>query len=161
MDKWYLCLLHFYFAEEMPLIRRFKKDDLEKVQNIADISLEEEYNTELFITIKELWDDGFLVYEINGEVSGFICGIILDSETVRILMLAVHPFYRNRGMGSELLKRFMEVSSSIGTNKVVLEVRVGSRKAIKFYQKRGFEIVERLEDFYTNSEDGYQMVRYL
>jgi len=156
MPKAYLIL-----QKNMPLIRRLKKEDLEKVQNIADISLEEEYNRELFITIKELWNDGFLVHEINGEVTGFVCGIILDSETVRVLMLAVHPFYRNRGIGSELLQRFMEVSSSIGTSKVVLEVRVGSRKAIKFYQKRGFQIVERLEDFYTNGEDGYQMVRYL
>lgn len=145
----------------MALIRRLKKDDLEKVQDIADISLKEEYNRELFITIKELWDDGFLVYEMNGEVTGFICGIILDSESVRVLMLAVHPLYRNRGIGSELLQRFTEVSSSIGANKILLEVRVGSKNVIQFYQKRGFQIVELLEDFYTNGEDGYQMVRYL
>ncbi len=143
------------------MIRRFKKEDLERVQNIADISLKEEYNRELFITIKELWNNGFLIHEISGEITGFICGIIQDPETVRVLMLAVHPFYRNRGIGSELLQRFMEVSSSIGTSKIVLEVRVGSTKVIKFYQKRGFQIVKRLEDFYTNGENGYQMVRYL
>ncbi len=145
----------------MPLIRRFKKDDLEKVQNIADISLKEEYTRELFTTIKELWNDGFLVYEMNGEVTGFVCGIILDSESVRVLMLAVHPLYRNRGIGSELLQRFTEVSSNVGANKILLEVRVGSRNVIQFYNKRGFQIFERLEDFYTDGEDGYQMVRYL
>lgn len=145
----------------MPLIRRFKKEDLEKIQNIADISLEEKYNRELFITIKELWNDGFLIYESSGKIIGFICGIILDSESVRVLMLAVHPAYRNRGIGSELLQRFIEVSSSIGANKIVLEVRVGSRRAIKFYRKRGFQIMERLANFYTDGEDGYQMLRYL
>ncbi len=145
----------------MPLIRRFKQEDLEKVQNIADISLEEKYDRELFITIKELWNDGFLIHKISGEITGFICGIILDSESVRVLMLAVHPVYRNRGIGSKLLQRFIEISSSTGANKIVLEVRVGSRKAIKFYRKRGFQIMERLKNFYTNGEDGYQMVRYL
>jgi len=145
----------------MPLIRKFKKEDLEKVQNIADISLREEYNRGLLIAIKELWDDGFLVYEFSGDIAGFICGIILDRDCVRVLMLAVQPIYRNRGIGSELLERFMEVSSSIGANKIVLEVRTGSRKSIKFYQKRGFQIIERLENFYTDGEDGYQMVRYL
>ncbi|MEF8832700.1 MAG: GNAT family N-acetyltransferase [Candidatus Thermoplasmatota archaeon] len=145
----------------MPLIRRFKKGDLEKVQNIADISLEEKYNRELFITIKELWNDGFLVHEISGEVTGFICGVILDSENVRVLMLAVHPLYRNRGIGSKLLQRFIEVSSSVGANKIVLEVRVGSRRTIEFYQKRGFQFMERLKNFYTDGENGYQMVRYL
>ncbi|MFW5946418.1 MAG: GNAT family N-acetyltransferase [Candidatus Natronoplasma sp.] len=145
----------------MPLIRRFKKEDLEEVQNIADISLKEVYDRNLFITIKELWREGFLVYEINGDVTGFICGVILDSKSVRVLMLAVHPIYRNRGIGSKLLERFTEIALSIGANKIVLEVRTGSRKAIKFYQKRGFQIVNLLEDFYTDGEDGYQMVRYL
>ncbi len=146
---------------EMPLIRRFKKEDLEEVQNIADISLKEVYDRTIFITIKELWKEGFLVHEINGDVTGFICGIVLDSMSVRVLMLAVHPTYRNRGIGSELLGRFTEVALSIGANKIVLEVRIGSRKAIKFYQKRGFQIINLLEDFYTDGEDGYQLVRYL
>lgn len=145
----------------MTLIRRFKKEDLKSVQKIADISLKEKYNKELFISIKELWRDGFLVHEMNGDITGFICGIILDSETVRVLMLAVHPIYRNRGIGSGLLQRLMEVSSSVGANKIVLEVRVGNRKVIKFYEKRGFQIVNQLEDFYTDGENGYQMVRFL
>lgn len=145
----------------MPMIRRFQKEDLKRVQQIADISLKENYNRELFITIKKLWNDGFLVYEASGKVIGFICGVILNSKSVRVLMLAVHPKYRNQSIGSKLLQRFMEISSSIGATKIVLEVRVGSRRALEFYQKRGFQITERLKDFYTNGEDGYQMVRYL
>jgi len=145
----------------MPLIRRFKKEDLKEVQNIADISLKEVYDRNLFITIKELWQNGFRVYEISGEVAGFICGTILDSRSVRVLMLAVHPIYRNRGIGTELLQRFTEISLSIGATKIVLEVRISSKKAIRFYQKRGFQIVKTLEDFYTDGENGYQMVRYL
>ncbi|MBS3782131.1 MAG: GNAT family N-acetyltransferase [Candidatus Thermoplasmatota archaeon] len=143
------------------MIRRFKKEDLEKVRNIADISLKEEYNTELFLTIKEMWNDGFQVYEISGEIRGFICGMIIDPETVRVLMLAVHPLFRNRGIGSRLLQRFVEISSSIGIKKIVLEVRVSSKRAISFYRNRGFQITDRLKDFYTNGEDGYKMVRFL
>lgn len=142
-------------------VRRSRRDDLEKVYHIADISLDEDYTGELFIAIKEMWGDGFLVYEVNGDVVGFICGTILDQESVRILMLAVHPLYRNRGIGSELLQTFVEVSSSRGVKRIVLEVRVSSSKAIKFYQKRGFKVTNKLEDFYTNGEDGYKMVRYL
>jgi len=136
-------------------------EDLKKVHQIADISLKENYTRELLLTIKETWNDGFLVYDINGNIVGFICGMILNSESVRILMLAVHPLQRNRGIGSELLQRFVEISSSNGIKKIVLEVRVGSLKAIKFYQKRGFQITEKLENFYTNDENGYKMVRYL
>ncbi|MFW5945929.1 MAG: GNAT family N-acetyltransferase [Candidatus Natronoplasma sp.] len=142
-------------------VRRTKRDDLKKVHKIADISLKEDYTGELFIAIKEVWEEGFLVYEMNGKVVGFICGTILDEKSVRILMLAVHHLYRNQGIGSELLQRFVEVSSSMGGKRIVLEVRVSSSKAIKFYQKRGFKVTEKIEDFYTNGEDGYKMVRYL
>lgn len=145
----------------MSPVRKSRRDDLDKVHHIADISLDEDYTGELFIAIKEMWGDGFLVYEINGRIVGFICGTILDQKSVRVLMLAVHPLYRNRGIGSELLQRFVGVSSSMGATRVVLEVRVSSPKAIEFYQKRGFQVTDKLEDFYTNGEDGYKMVRYL
>lgn len=145
----------------MSPVRKSRRDDLDKVHHIADISLDEDYTGELFIAIKEMWGDGFLVYEINGRIVGFICGTILDQKSVRVLMLAVHPLYRNHGIGSELLQRFVEVSSSMGATRVVLEVRVSSSKAIEFYQKRGFQVTDKLEDFYTNGEDGYKMVRYL
>ncbi|MBS3817499.1 MAG: GNAT family N-acetyltransferase [Candidatus Thermoplasmatota archaeon] len=145
----------------MPLIRRFKKADLEKVYRISDISLKEEYPRELFISIQELWNQGFLVVEISNEVVGFICGVVENSKTSRILMLAVHPFYRNRGLGGEILKNFIEVSSNRGLSKVTLEVRVSSESVITFYQKRGFQLAGRLEDFYTDGEDGFKMVRYL
>ncbi len=145
----------------MAIIRRFKKQDLDQVERIADISLKEEYERELYISIQELWRDGFLVHEMSGRITGFICGIKKDPETARVLMLAVHPFYRNQGIGSELLKNFVQMSSSSGANKVSLEVRVGNERTVNFYKKRGFQIVGRLEDFYTDGEAGFKMVRYL
>ncbi len=145
----------------MAIIRRFNREDLEKVERIADISLKEEYTRELYISIHKFWRDGFLVHEMSGEVTGFICGMKEDAKTARVLMLAVHPFYRNQGIGSNLLENFIEVSSSSGANKITLEVRVGNQRTINFYKRRGFQMVSRLDDFYTNGEAGYKMVRYL
>ncbi len=145
----------------MSPVRISKREDLERIHQIARMSLEEEYTGELFVAIMEMWNEGFLVYEVNGEIIGFICGTIVDQDSVRVLMLAVHPLYRNRGVGSELLQRFVEVSSSLGVKRIILEVRVSSSKAIKFYQKRGFQITEKLKDFYTNGENAYKMARYL
>ncbi len=145
----------------MAFIRRFRKIDLEKVHAIAEMSLKEKYTKELYISIHQMWQDGFLVAELDHTVVGFICGIVEDRDTSRILMLAVHLFYRAQGIGSELLQTFIEKSSNRGLNKVTLEVRVSRDYAIKFYQKRGFQVVGSLKDFYTDGEDGYKMIRYL
>ncbi|MFP4608328.1 MAG: ribosomal protein S18-alanine N-acetyltransferase [Candidatus Natronoplasma sp.] len=145
----------------MPLIRKFVENDLEKVHNIASLSLKEKYPPRLYLSIRRTWGEGFLVAQINGEVVGFICGVKERGDTTRVLILAVDPLQRNRGIGSELLKNFIEVSSREGAVKVTLEVRVGNDRTIRFYQKRGFQIIDRLKSFYSNGEDGYKMIRYL
>ncbi len=76
-------------------------------------------------------------------------------------MLAVHPKFRDQGIGSELLEGFIDVCASNGADKITLEVRKSSERVIRFYQKRNFQIVEHLEDFYTNGEDAYKMMRVL
>ncbi len=145
----------------MPLVRKFNREDLEKVHEIASLSLKERYPKELYLSIKRAWREGFLVADVGGNVAGFICGIKEENMMSRILMLAVHPLYRNRSIGSELLKNFIEVSSRSGFNSVILEVRVSNTQTIGFYQKRGFQIIDRLDSFYTDGEDGYKMIRYL
>ncbi|MEF8873563.1 MAG: GNAT family N-acetyltransferase [Candidatus Thermoplasmatota archaeon] len=142
-------------------MRTFNRDDLEEVHEIASLSLKEEYPQELYLSIKKTWKEGFLVADISGDVVGFICGIKEEIHRSRILMLAVHPLYRNRGIGSKLLKHYIEMSSRSGFKSVTLEVRVSHTSTIKFYQKRGFQILDRLESFYTNGEDGFKMIRYL
>lgn len=134
---------------------------MEEIQAIADISLKEDYTRELYMSIQKMWEEGFLVGEIDNTIIGFICGIIENRETSRILMLAVHPLYRNQGVGSELLKGFIAKSSNRGLNKITLEVRVSNDRTIRFYQKRGFQLIDSLEEFYTDGEDGYRMIRYL
>ncbi len=145
----------------MHTLRRFMNDDLNRVHKIASISLKERYPPELYLTIYRSWSEGFIVAEANGEVVGFICGIKEDEMTSRVLILAVHPLHRNRGIGSDLLKHFIEISSNFGANKVILEVRVNNSRTILFYKKRGFKVVDRLEHFYTDGQDGYRMTRYL
>lgn len=98
---------------------------------------------------------------MNDKITGFICGIDVDKNTYRVLMLATDPRYRNRGIGSKLLNSFEEVSYSRGASKIVLEVRKNSEEVIGFYRKREFKIVEYLKDFYTDGEDGYKMEKCL
>ncbi len=145
----------------MPLIRPFKATDIESVVHISNISLNEDYDTNIYFSISESWNGIFLVAIENGVIVGFINGLVEDADTSRILMLAVHPEYRKKSIGNSLLDSFISVSISVGVDKVMLEVRPSNLSARRFYINRKFRPVERVDDFYVNGESCIRMVRSL
>lgn len=145
----------------MVYIRQFVQSDITQVSEIAEISLKESYDEELYFTIHNYWSEGFLVADIDGYIVGFISGIIVSKDTSRILMLAVRHSFRNRGVGSNLLQVFTEKSAQKGMNKITLEVRTSSENAINFYRKKGFQPIGVIEDFYSNGESCLKMIKYL
>ncbi|MFW6304253.1 MAG: GNAT family N-acetyltransferase [Candidatus Saliniplasma sp.] len=145
----------------MVFVRTFRLEDVKKVMKIADISLKEEYDEELFLTLYSAWNTGFFVAVQETTIVGFICGTIIPGENARVLMLAVHPLYRRQGIGSTLMDVFIGRCTMDDVNIVVLEVRPTNNVAINFYLKRNFKPVETLEDFYTNGEKALKMVKHL
>ncbi len=143
----------------MFFIREFSEEDLWDVYDIALRNLTERYSPELFLDIHRSWPHGFLV-AIVSKIVGFIAGT-RDENTARILMLAVDKTHRNRGIGSALLNRFIANCKSEGVISVSLEVRTNNKIAIEFYQKRDFQIVSFLPNYYTNGDDAYIMWRMI
>lgn len=140
-------------------VRNFEYKDLEAVWEIARDALEENYTMDFLLYLWQINPNGFLVAEKNGKIVGFILSAKQSKEELRILMLAVKKEYRGQGIGSMLLKelllRFPEV------RRIYLEVKVGNKKAIKFYKKHGFKIKEKLDNFYTDGSSAYLMEKIL
>jgi len=67
--------------------------------------------------------------------------------------------------GSTAAQRlFDELSRSLKAEKmekIFLEVSVLNSQAIAFYEKQGFEQLNRVRNFYSNSEDAFAMHKYL
>jgi Acetyltransferases len=144
------------------MIRRMKSSDIDSVYNIACLSLDEYYLPEVFSFFMEEWPSGQLVsYDPVGNVTGFICGSQLTSEKVSILMFAVNPRYRKRGIGSELLREFRMVASMERKRIIQLEVRPSNANALSFYEKKGFHISEQLPNFYNNGGNALRMVSFV
>ncbi|TKX34003.1 GNAT family N-acetyltransferase [Campylobacter taeniopygiae] len=78
----------------------------------------------------------FLFAYEKDELAGF-----LGFHQEEIQMLFIHPSFFNRGFGSQLLKKAMQ---DFKLNKV--EVNFDNKKALKFYQKFGFQIVGEYQD---------------
>ncbi len=105
----------------------------------------------------ETCSDGFIVAQINGLLVGYIVGFQASKDAGRIFSFAVSPAYRNRGIGSALLKEIINIFGKVGVSKIILEVRSGNVRAIKFYERHGFYKVGVAENYYNDGESAILM----
>ncbi len=94
-------------------------------------------------------------------IIGFLIGIKTTPNIGRILMLAVKESYRKQGIGSSLLTDFINEMKQQNVTNVELEVRTSNKRALRFYQARGFLLQEMLQGFYQNGENAYSMRKEL
>jgi ribosomal-protein-alanine N-acetyltransferase len=69
----------------------------------------------------------------------------VDEE--ELLLIAVHPDQRGRGIGSKLLERFIAEAEARGATRLFLEMREGNT-AESLYRKHGFASVGRRRHYY-------------
>ena len=141
--------------------RLFRSDDLDAIMGIVSECIRDTYTPEFFLSIAQSWPKGFIVTEHQSVPIGFVMGVLYEKQQSRILLLAVLPGHRRRRLGSGLLESFMRNSSMRGTSMVTLEVRPTNTGAIQFYQRYGFEIASRIENYYNDGESGLVMCRML
>lgn len=72
----------------------------------------------------------------------------LDEE--ELLLIAVHPDHRGRGIGARLLERFIAAAQARGSNRLLLEMRDGN-SADSLYRRLGFTPVGRRRNYYRNA----------
>jgi N-alpha-acetyltransferase 50 len=65
-----------------------------------------------------------------------------------IMTLGILANYRHLGYGAEILLKIITDSKNIGIECVGLHVHVDNRNALKFYVKRGFKIIGKVNDYY-------------
>jgi [ribosomal protein S18]-alanine N-acetyltransferase len=142
-------------------LRGFSPSDLSSVYDLACFTLSERYDPNLFTTISAPWPEGFTVIESPWGIKAFLLGIMTSSVHSRVLMLAVSPEMRRKGIGTMLMNRFMEESMKKGAKVLTLEVRKGNGAAMDFYKKLGFQPIDVLKGYYNDGEDAYQMQLFL
>ncbi len=145
----------------MILTRQFSPSDMPHIIKIVDESLGENYPPSLYLTIHNLWGDGFLVLLDGGRIVGFVAAVPSGSKVARVLMLAVLPQHRKKSYGKILMKSIYENSLSKGMDTVILEVRKSNKEAIAFYARQGFAACGEIKKFYSNGEDAFKMIKVL
>ena len=75
----------------------------------------------------------------------------LDEE--ELLLIAVHPDHRGRGIGGALLRRYIAAAEARGKTRLFLEMREGN-PADSLYRRAGFEPVGRRRNYYRGAAQG-------
>ncbi len=151
------------------IIRNVRMEDINDIIMINRLSLPENYPYYFFVDHVKDYDKAFYVAEVNGEVVGYIMPRIelgfsnlksLPSLVKKghVVSIAVLEAYRNRGIGTALLKASMKsMKEDYGAEEVYLEVRVSNYPAISVYEKLGFMKIKVLKHYYADGEDAYLM----
>lgn len=133
------------------MIRNFKSTDLD---DIMEIWLKENIATHNFIS-KSYWMDNFnfvksaipesevYVYEVNREILGF-AGI----QDNYIEGIFVKEGFKSQGIGKKLLQ---ELKSS--RENLVLKVYQKNIKAVRFYERERFIILQEIVEDYTYEKE--------
>jgi ribosomal-protein-alanine acetyltransferase len=89
--------------------------------------------------------------KVDSEVAGFIIAQIETDETIQfghIITLNVAPKYRRKQVANQLLHEIESLLKQRAIMECRLEVREDNSIAIKLYQKRGYQLVGKLERYY-------------
>ena len=98
------------------------------------------------VRYKALYDD---------ELIGFIAGEVrLGSRIGWIATVCVHPDYRRRGIGEQLIRM---AEDEMGQPRVRLTVRESNQAAINLYRVNGYVQIDRWRKYYNGGEDGIVM----
>ena len=140
-------------------IRSAKKEDIKDIQDLRYLLAKYEKDLGLNIVVPE-WGyteagekdlDYFLnqqymyVAEENEQIVGFITAEVLKKKVWYNVQLGsinnifVLEEYRGKGIGKALMKTMMNTLQDVGITNIQLEAYSKNSKAIKFYEKLGFE----------------------
>jgi len=93
-----------------------------------------------------------LVVEEEAGVQGFIVGMSLDEEW-EIENIVVGASLRRRGLGTRLLREFLDLVQSNGAERIFLEVRESNLAARRLYEKWAFVESGRRQRYYREPDE--------
>src|SRR6202790_209726 len=92
----------------------------------------------------------YFVERLDGEIVVY-GGIWVILEDSHITTIAVHPDFRGRQLGEEMLLKLLDEAILQGASWITLEVRESNDVAQKLYRKYGFTTVSTRRGYYSDN----------
>jgi ribosomal protein S18 acetylase RimI-like enzyme len=140
-------------------IREARSADLGALSELeASVFATDRLSRRRFAALMKSPSVSFMVAADGKAVVGYVLLLTRrGGRAARLYSLAVAPGSAGRGVGSRLLAAAETAALERGADALRLEVRRDNAGAIQFYERRGYQLIGRHEDYY---EDGMTAVRY-
>ncbi|MFO1090447.1 MAG: GNAT family N-acetyltransferase [Hyphomicrobiales bacterium] len=83
------------------------------------------------------------------------------SRTARLYSLAVARRCRGQGIGARLMEAIEMAARARGVGRLTLEVKVDNRSALALYERRGYRVFGRHDDYYDDGSDALRLEKIL
>jgi len=98
--------------------------------------------------------------ENDGTIGGFAI-MKFGAERAHLVLLAVRPKHRRRGIARRLLTWLVESALIAGVMSIHVELRAGNRPAHRLYRVLGFVETFQIPRYYQGRETAVRMIRML
>ena len=138
-------------------------DDIDRIMGVMGAAFDpaygEAWNRRQVADALTLPNTYYLLADANGNTppdeqpaAGFVMSRGAADEE-ELLLIAVDPAHRGRGVGTALLHRFIAAAEARGATRLFLEMRDGN-PADSLYRRAGFEPVGRRRNYYRAAAKG-------
>ncbi len=140
-------------------IRDYSIKDKHLLLNLLQLNIPEYFAEEEMAGFDDYLDNKTELYYVilfeDKIVGGGGINFANDETTAKISWDVFHPEFQNKGFGSELLQhRINQLSAMDNIKKVIVRT---SQVAYKFYEKKGFNVKEIVNDYWAPGFDLYLM----
>jgi len=134
------------------------QNDIINIEKCGNESLPLSYTENDIRTMLE--DTQYKIFKIrhNESFVGFIITKLNEEEkNIHIMSIAIYQSYRGRSLGSKMIDL---VKKTFPDKNITLYVQTTNKRAISFYKKNDFLIMNTKKDYYHNLEnnDAYTMI---
>ena len=142
-------------------IREYKAADFEQLYRIDHAAFSESIaysrlELELYLKSRKCRT---LVSEEADEIVGFVVGCTEPRKLGHIITIDVIPHRQRQQIGSRLLAEIEQWLWRQGAEAIYLETPVDDEGAKGFYDKHGYFVFDRFEEYYNNSLDAFVMMK--
>ena len=139
-------------------VREASKADIPKLIELEKLCFSDPWTANLF---EDEMDNPLVTYHLyfhGDKLIGYI-GFLVVVDECQINNVAVHPDYRRKGMGKEMVGNVIRQTEEEGIKFWLLEVRANNEAAIMLYEGFGFVNVGLRRNYYGEGEDAILMTR--
>lgn len=134
--------------------------DLDEIEAIYNTDFE---NTWKFSTLKSELSNASskcIIARLNNEIVGF-AGIWFSVDDAHVTNIVVKKSHRNKGIGSLLLEKLINLTKENCKSCLTLEVNTNNIYAQRLYTKYNFKNLGIRKNYYNGLEDAFIMTLYL